>query len=69
MSEKRYNQVGIDLINALYDRDFDRSTAEGILVFSKTPSNWEIILEQLNLHPEFDSSQWQLFALALGETV
>ena len=64
-----HNEIGLKLINALYDKGIDENTAKGILVFSKTAENWQIIYDEMKEHPEYDENRLQLFALALGETV
>lgn len=63
------NEIGIILLNKLYDLGVDKTTAKGILTFSKTADNWKIIFEEIEDKDNIDINRIQLFALALGETV
>lgn len=63
------DDIGVKLLDRLYDLGVDKITATGLLTFSKTPENWNIIFKEIESVEEIDLNRIQLFALALGETV
>ena len=62
-------EIGMRLINTLYDMGISKDAAVGVLAIMKTPENWMLILDELDEHPDYDEDRLLHFVLALKEVL
>lgn len=62
-------EIGMRLINILYDMGISKDAAVGVLAIMKTPENWMLILGEIDEHPDYDEVRLLRFVLALKEVL